>query len=586
MVNLKIDNIVVEVKEDTTILDAASLAGIPIPSLCYLRGINEIGACRVCVVEVKGKDKLLPACNNMVEEGMEVFTNSPRARETRRTNVELILSQHDCHCATCVRSGNCSLQKIANDLGIIKLNYNKNVEPYKWNDSFPLIRDAGKCIKCMRCIQVCDKIQSLNIWDVANTGSRTTVDVSYNRKIKDSDCSLCGQCITHCPTGALRERDDTEKAFSALANPDKITVVQIAPAVRAAWGESLGLSREEATVECLVAALRRMGFDYIFDTNFSADLTIMEEGSEFLEKLKDRENNVFPMFTSCCPGWVRFLKSQYPDMVNQLSTAKSPQQMFGAVTKSYYAKLLNVDPSKIYCISIMPCLAKKHECEIPVMNDAGAGPDVDLVLTTREVDRMIRAEHIIPKDLKGEAFDMPLGIGSGAGVIFGATGGVMEAALRSAYFLVTGENPEPDAFKDVRGMNGWKEKTFEITGIPIKVAIVSGLGNARKLIKAMRSGKVNYDFVEVMACPGGCSGGGGQPISDGLELSKVRADNLYALDKKSTLRFSHENPSVTKLYTDYMEKPLSNKSHKLLHTDHNGWNMPISPRREMNDEEE
>jgi len=586
MVNLKIDNIVVEVKEDTTILDAASLAGIPIPSLCYLRGINEIGACRVCVVEVKGKDKLLPACNNMVEEGMEVFTNSPRARETRRTNVELILSQHDCHCATCVRSGNCSLQKIANDLGIIKLNYNKNVEPYKWNDSFPLIRDAGKCIKCMRCIQVCDKIQSLNIWDVANTGSRTTVDVSYNRKIKDSDCSLCGQCITHCPTGALRERDDTEKAFSALANPDKITVVQIAPAVRAAWGESLGLSREEATVECLVAALRRMGFDYIFDTNFSADLTIMEEGSEFLEKLKDRENNVFPMFTSCCPGWVRFLKSQYPDMVNQLSTAKSPQQMFGAVTKSYYAKLLNVDPSKIYCISIMPCLAKKHECEIPVMNDAGAGPDVDLVLTTREVDRMIRAEHIIPKDLKGEAFDMPLGIGSGAGVIFGATGGVMEAALRSAYFLVTGENPEPDAFKDVRGMNGWKEKTFEITGIPIKVAIVSGLGNARKLIKAMRSGKVNYDFVEVMACPGGCSGGGGQPISDGLELSKVRADNLYALDKKSTLRFSHENPSVAKLYADYMEKPLSNKSHKLLHTDHNGWNMPISPRREMNDEEE
>ena len=586
MVNLKIDNIVVEVKEDTTILDAASLAGIPIPSLCYLRGINEIGACRVCVVEVKGKDKLLPACNNMVEEGMEVFTNSPRARETRRTNVELILSQHDCHCATCVRSGNCSLQKIANDLGIIKLNYNKNVEPYKWNDSFPLIRDAGKCIKCMRCIQVCDKIQSLNIWDVANTGSRTTVDVSYNRKIKDSDCSLCGQCITHCPTGALRERDDTEKAFSALANPDKITVVQIAPAVRAAWGESLGLSREEATVECLVAALRRMGFDYIFDTNFSADLTIMEEGSEFLEKLKDRENNVFPMFTSCCPGWVRFLKSQYPDMVNQLSTAKSPQQMFGAVTKSYYAKLLNVDPSKIYCISIMPCLAKKHECEIPVMNDAGAGPDVDLVLTTREVDRMIRAEHIIPKDLKGEAFDMPLGIGSGAGVIFGATGGVMEAALRSAYFLVTGENPEPDAFKDVRGMNGWKEKTFEITGIPIKVAIVSGLGNARKLIKAMRSGKVNYDFVEVMACPGGCSGGGGQPISDGLELSKVRADNLYGLDKKSTLRFSHENPSVAKLYADYMEKPLSNKSHKLLHTDHNGWNMPISPRREMNDEEE
>lgn len=583
MVTFRIDNNVIEVKEGTTILDAASLVGIHIPSLCYLRGINEIGACRVCVVEVKGKDKLLPACNNMVEEGMEVFTNSPRVRETRRTNVELILSQHDCHCATCVRSGNCSLQKVANDLGILKLNYDKNVEPYKWNKSFPLIRDAGKCIKCMRCIQVCDKIQSLNIWDVAKTGSRTTVDVSYNRRIKDSDCSLCGQCITHCPTGALRERDDTEKAFAALADPDKITVVQIAPAVRAAWGESLGLSREDATVERLVAALRRMGFNYIFDTNFSADLTIMEEGSEFLEKLKDRDNNVFPMFTSCCPGWVRFLKSQYPDMVNQLSTAKSPQQMFGAVAKSYYANILKVDPSKIYCISIMPCIAKKHECEIPVMNDAGAGPDVDLVLTTREVDRMIKAEHILPKNLKGEAFDMPLGVGTGAAVIFGATGGVMEAALRSAYFLVTGTNPDPDAFKEVRGMDGWKEAKFEITGIPVKVAIVSGLGNTRKLIQAIRAGRVNYDFVEVMACPGGCSGGGGQPISDGLELAGVRADNLYGLDKRSELRFSHENPSIIKLYSEYMEKPLSHKSHELLHTDHNAWDMPVSPRGEIED---
>jgi len=586
MVRVTINKVLIEVSDGTTILDAALQAGFPIPSLCYLRGINEIGACRVCIVEVKGKDKLLPACNNMAEEGMEVFTNSPRVREARRTNVELILSQHDCNCATCVRSGNCKLQKLANDLGIISLDYEKNVEPYLWNENFPLIRDAGKCIKCMRCIQVCDKIQGLNIWDVSNTGSRTTVDVSYNRKIKNSDCSLCGQCITHCPVGALRERNDTEKVFLALANPDKITVVQIAPAVRAAWGESLGLTREEATVERLVAALRRMGFDYIFDTNFSADLTIMEEGSEFLEKLKNKENNVFPMFTSCCPGWVRFLKSQYPDMTSQLSTAKSPQQMFGAVAKSYYAKLLNVDPSKIYCISIMPCIAKKHECEIPVMNDAGAGQDVDLVLTTREIDRMIRAEHIIPKDLKGEAFDMPLGVGSGAGVIFGATGGVMEAALRSAYFLVTGTNPDPDAFKEVRGMDGWKEKTFEITGIPIKVAIVSGLGNARKLIKAIRLKKVSYDFVEVMACPGGCSGGGGQPISDGLELAGVRADNLYGLDKKSILRFSHENPSIIKLYADYMEKPLSHKAHKLLHTNHHAWNMPVSPRGERDDDQE
>lgn len=586
MVNLKIDNIQVEVKEGTTILEAAALAGIPIPSLCYLKEINEIGACRVCVVEVKGKEKLLPACNNMAEEGMEIFTNSPRARETRRTNVELILSQHDCHCATCVRSGNCSLQKIANDLGIISLNYKKKVEPFLWNENFPLIRDAGKCIKCMRCIQICDKVQSLNIWDVANTGSRTTVDVSYNRKIKNSDCSLCGQCVTHCPVGALRERDDTERAFSALADPDKITVVQIAPAVRAAWGETLGLSREEATVKRLVAALRRMGFNYIFDTNFSADLTIMEEGNEFLERIKNKENNIFPMFTSCCPGWVRFLKSQYPDMVDQLSTAKSPQQMFGAVAKSYYAKLLNVPSSNIYCISIMPCIAKKHEAEIPVMNDAGSGQDIDLVLTTREVERMIRAEHIICKDLKEEDFDMPLGVSSGAGVIFGATGGVMEAALRSAYFIVTGKNPEPDAFKDVRTSGGIKEATFEISGIPIKVAVVSGLGNTRKLIKTIRKGKASYDFVEVMACPGGCSGGGGQPIKDGFELGKVRADNLYMIDQKSVLRFSHENPSVIKLYDDYMEKPLSHKAHKLLHTDHTAWDMPLSPKKEIEDDEE
>ena len=586
MVKILIDKKTVEVPEGTTILDAAAHAGIPIPSLCYLKGINEIGACRVCIVEVKGKDKLLPACNNMAEEGMEIFTNSPRVRETRRTNVELILSQHNCNCATCVRSGNCNLQKLANDLGIIKLRYDKDVDPYNWNEKFPLIRDAGRCIKCMRCIQVCDKIQDLNIWDVANTGSRTTVDVSYNRKIKNSDCSLCGQCITHCPVGALHERDDTEKAFEALADPNKITVVQIAPAVRAAWGESLGLTREEATVERLVEALRKIGFNYIFDTNFSADLTIMEEGSEFLEKIKNREKNNFPMFTSCCPGWVRFLKSQYPDMVDQLSTAKSPQQMFGAVAKSYYAKLLNVDPSKIYCISIMPCIAKKHESELPVMNDAGAGQDVDLVLTTREVARIIRAEHIVPKDLKGEAFDMPFGIGSGAGVIFGATGGVMEAALRSAYFLATGKNPNPDAFKEIRGMNGFKEATFEIMGTPLKVAVVSGLGNTRRLIKLIRLGKVKYDFVEVMACPGGCAGGGGQPIADNLELAEVRAENLYGLDKILTLRFSHENPSIIKLYSDYMEKPLSHKAHKLLHTDHNAWDMPVSPRIEKDDDQE
>ena len=582
MVNLTIDHIPVTVPEGTTILDAARSAGIHIPSLCYLRGVNEIGACRVCVVELGGMDRLVPACNNVVEEGMEVLTSSPKVRETRRINVELLLSQHDCHCATCVRSGNCSLQTIANDLNILDLPFEKKVPETRWDRSFPLFRDASKCIKCMRCIQICDKVQTLNIWDVAATGSRTTVDVSLNRKITQADCSLCGQCITHCPVGALRERDDTRQVFEALADPNKITVVQVAPAVRTAWGEFMGLSPEQATVTRMVAALRRIGFDYIFDTNFAADLTIMEEGSEFLQRLKNPGAFKAPMFTSCCPGWVRFLKSQYPNMASQLSTAKSPQQMFGAVAKSYYAQLLGVDPQRIYSVSIMPCLAKKQEASLPTMESAGAGPDVDVVLTTRELSRMIRAEHIIPAELKEEEFDEPLGMASGAGIIFGATGGVMEAALRSAYYLVTGKNPSPDAFRDVRGMDGWKEATFHIADTPIRVAVVSGLGNARRLIQALRRGEVQYDFVEVMACPGGCSGGGGQPIHDGQELAESRSEKLYGLDAIADLRFSHENPSVQRLYKDFLVRPLSEKAHHLLHTDHTAWEMPLSPDNQKN----
>ena len=335
MVTLTIDRKKITVPEGTTILDAAKSAGIPIPNLCYLRDVNEIGACRVCVVEMEGKDKLITACNNKVEEGMVLYTNSPKVREVRRTNVEFILSQHDSHCASCVRSGNCSLQTIANDLGITSEPYQKVLTHMPWKRDFPMIRDYAKCIKCMRCVQICEKVQSLNVWDISNTGSRTTVDVSHNRRIEDADCSLCGQCITHCPVGALHERDDTQKMFDVLADPDKITVVQVAPAVRAAWGEALGLPREKATMGRLVAAMRRIGFDHIFDTNFSADLTIMEEGTEFLARLKNHSLDRYPMFTSCCPGWVRFLKSQYPELVPQLSSAKSPQQMFGSVIKSY-----------------------------------------------------------------------------------------------------------------------------------------------------------------------------------------------------------------------------------------------------------
>ena len=577
MVNLTIDGRHIQVPEGTTILAAAQSANIAIPHLCYLKDINEIAACRVCCVEVEGERAMVTACNSPVKEGMVVHTNSPRARTTRRINVELILSQHDCKCATCVRSGNCQLQTIANDLGILNVPYETQL-PHglrrAWTTTFPLFHDYRKCIKCMRCIQICDKIQTLKIWDLAGTGGRTTVDVSDNRVIKDSDCALCGQCITHCPVGGLRERDDTQRAFAALADPDKITVIQVAPAVRAAWGEALGLTREQATMERMAATLRRMGFDYIFDTNFTADLTIMEEGSEFLHRLKSGGLVRWPMFTSCCPGWVRFLKGQYPELVGQLSSAKSPQQMFGSVTKSWFAQKLGVAPEKIVCISVMPCVAKKAECELPTMRTE-AGPDVDMVLTTRELVRMIRADQLDPATLAEEPLDSPLGTHTGAGVIFGATGGVMEAALRTASYVLTGENPDPDAFAAVRTGPGLREATFEIAGIPVRCAVVSGLGNARKLIEQLKAGKVHYDFVEVMACPGGCVGGGGQPISvEDEELYGVRGQRLYDLDKANAMRFSHENPQVQTLYKEFLGAPLSERSEELLHTNHKGWDMP------------
>ena len=573
MVNLTIDGKQISVQENTTIMETAAQNGIHIPKLCYLKDINEIAACRVCVVELEGKEKLITSCNNPAEDGMVIYTNSPKVRKHRKTTVELILSQHDCRCVTCARSGNCSLQKTANDLNILQIPYKQTLEHQKWNQSFPLIRDSAKCIKCMRCVQICEKVQGLGVWDVEGTGSRTTVNVSRLRSIEEADCALCGQCITHCPVGALRERDDTETVWDAIADPDKIVAVQVAPAVRAAWGEQLGLTRGEATIGKILDSLKKMGVDYAFDTTFSADLTIMEEGTEFIKRFTSGELKHLPMFTSCCPGWIRFIKTQYPGLVKYLSTAKSPQQMFGSVMKTYFAEQLKVAPERIYTVSVMPCVAKKAEREMELFYEEYAGHDVDAVITTRELVKMIRSAHINPKTLEDIPGDRPMQEGTGAGVIFGATGGVMEAALRSAYFLLKGKNPPADTFSKVRSQgfnqnNGVQEADFQIDDITVRTAVVSGLGNTRALLDRILRGEVQYDFVEVMACPGGCVGGGGQPIHDGEERAFERGKKLYDLDQQAELRFSHENPDVRTMYERFFGNPNSHKAHMLLHTIH------------------
>ena len=607
LVTVTVDNKTVQVPAGSNILDACTAAGVRVPTLCFLKDINEIGACRVCLVEVEGIEQLVASCNNVALDGMVVRANSPRVREARKANLEFLLSRHNSTCTSCVRSGNCQLQALSNQFGISDLPYAVELAHTPWNQDFPLIRDADKCVHCLRCIQICDHVQNTGVWDLANRSSHTCVGVAGGAPIEATDCTLCGQCVTHCPTGALTARDDTSKVFDAIADPDTTVVVQVAPAVRAAWGESLGLSHEEATIQRMAAALKALGADYVFDTSWSADLTIMEEGSELLAKLAaaaaapddpaasadpavpgagdaaDSSNPAapgaqdaprFPMFTSCCPGWVRYVKAHHPELVDQLSSAKSPGQMFGAITKSWFAETQGIDPHSIFCVEVMPCLAKKAEVAYAPMNDACGDPDVDVSLTTREMDRMFRAACLDVASLPETPLDDPLGTFTGAGVIFGATGGVMEAALRTAHAIVTGEDAPADSFSAVRGQDGWKEATFDLGGVPLSVAVVSGLSNAEKLIQSIRRGESSYHFVEVMACPGGCAGGGGQPIHDGCELAAERGDVLWTLDREMPLRKSHENPVIQQIYAEYLGEPLSHRAHELLHTDHHAWKMP------------
>ncbi len=621
MVNATVNGTPIALPEGSKVIEAVFASDNYVPTLCGLEGISDIGACRVCVVEVEGIERLVPACNTPLEDGMVIHTDTPRVLESRRVNVSLLLSQHDVQCATCVRNGNCVLQDLAQELNILDVPYEKEPTFAPWDESFPLIRDSSKCVRCLRCVQVCHKVQGCDVWDIKNRATRLDVGVRDGLPIEQAGCTLCGQCITHCPTGALRARDDIDEVLEALADPNVVCTVQVAPAVRTSWGETLDLPAELATEGRLAATFRALGFDYVFDTNFGADMTIMEEGSELLERLGGQ--GTMPMFTSCCPGWVRYLKINHPDKLAHLSSAKSPQQMFGALLKEYVGPKLGMVPprqgghelagvregaglgigvstnpvgtganddasvaaagetgavasgpmdKRIVNVSCMPCVAKKYEAAVEEMVRE-TEPDVDAVLTVRELGRLIRLMHVNVAALDETPFDDPMNEGSGAAVIFGATGGVMEAALRSAYFLVNGTNPDPDAFVEVRGLDGWKEKSFDLGGREVRVAVASGLANVEKLLAAIDAGEVEYDFVEVMACPGGCAGGGGQPIHEAREMAGDRGQTLYALDRKRPTRFSHENPNVTTCYEEFLGEPLSHKAHELLHTDQEQWTL-------------
>ena len=569
MVNLTIDNQKVTVPKGTTILEAAKTAGIDIPTLCFLKEINEVGDCRMCIVEVEGRRGFATSCIQTVEEGMVVHTHTQNVLEARHVILDLIISNHAKDCLTCTRSGNCELQALATKFNVLNIEFEGERTEHKIDDLSPsIVRDFNKCILCRRCVAACKNVQKIGAIDCINRGFESCISTVGDHSLNDVNCTFCGQCIEACPTGALHEKETINDVWVKLKDPETTVIVQTAPAVRVALGEEFGMPIGTNVVGKMVTALKRLGFDKVFDTNTGADLTIMEEANEFIERFTKNDN--LPMITSCSPGWVKYIEMNYPELLPHLSSCKSPHEMFGAILKTYYANREGLDPEKIYVISVMPCIAKKFERQRPEMMEDNLY-DVDNVITTRELARMIKQANIEFEKLEDSNFDSPMGEASGAGAIFGTTGGVMEAALRTAQDTLTGKDLPKIDFEQVRGGDGIKRATINIAGKDINVVAASGLANAKTILEEIKSGKANYQFVEIMACPGGCIMGGGQPIKSSkvraeVDVRKLRADALYSIDERSIVRKSHENPVMKKLYKDFLEKPGSEIAEKLLHT--------------------
>ncbi|MCS7242811.1 NADH-dependent [FeFe] hydrogenase, group A6 [Candidatus Caldatribacterium sp.] len=564
LVTISVDGREARVPEGVTILEACRMEGIRIPTLCFFEGLSPWGGCRICVVEVEGQPNLVASCVTPVREGMKIWTSSKRVREARRTNLELLLSNHPLDCQLCDRNGFCELQSLAYQFGVREIRFQGERKVHEVDRSSPSVkRDPNRCILCGRCVRTCREVQTVCAIDFANRGFETVISPSLGLPLGESVCVNCGQCILACPTGALSEVSHVEMVWEAIHDPQKFVILQTAPAIRVSIGEPFGLPPGTITTGKMVAAFRRLGFDRVFDTNFAADLTIIEEGHEFISRLK--QGGKLPLITSCSPGWIKFMEHFYPELMENVSTCKSPQQMFGAVAKTYYAQKLGVDPKDMVVVSIMPCTAKKFECQRDEMRASGF-QDVDFSLTTREAARMLKEKGIDLREMPEEEFDDPLGISTGAGAVFGATGGVMEAALRSVYEILTGKSLEKVDFYSVRGMDGVKEATVNINGMEIHVAVAHGLGNARKVLDEVKAGRSKYHFIEIMACPGGCIGGGGQPIPTTLETRMKRIEAIYEVDRSLPLRKSHENPAVKRLYEEFLGEPNGERAHHLLHT--------------------